>query len=474
LECDVRLVGLRERAVGHTGTSSLLMLPTKNSSLVVALVLGLASCRRHPPAPTAASASASASASAAPGDALPAPRCHGVDSEGMKATLGAPAPVASSEEGDDGIGLPFSPEIGGAAPVEGGFLVGALEQSKEGTSASLILLSSGQKASKRIDLGRVHGDVLAPRAIARGGEILAVVPDGAPNGSILRIARIADPAGDTKVTWGPDLPQGSDESDAFAVEPGDKGLLAVWDEWDVKEAHSVVKSVVIPAGDVSKIPASNVVSNAREDSEAPALTPRPGGYWAAWITNVKREPDKKERSETSEAAEPVDMGPRWITVAPLDTSGKPSSPPVAITSKTGHVQGFDLASGKDGNAIVVWREDTTSPATPGGAVRVALVRGDGSVDIHPVDDDDVGAGVPALFVDENPPDGTTGIWLSLVGEAEASRLAALDAEGRVVGDVVSDPSLGVATPLVMRGGQVLVARPRGRGVSVEVLACQKK
>jgi len=168
------------------------------------------------------------------------------------------------------------------------------------------------------------------------------------------------------------------------------------------------------------------------------------------------------------------MGPRWITVVPLDPSGKPSSPPAVITSKTGHVQGFDIAAGKDGSALVVWREDTTSPATPGGAVRVALVRGDGSVDVHPVDDDDVGAGAPALVVDESPPEGSAGIWLSLVSEAEASRLAALDAEGRVVGDVISDPELGVATPLAVRGGQVHVARPRGHGITIEALVCQKK
>jgi hypothetical protein len=337
-----------------------------------------------------------------------------------------------------------------------------------------LFLSEGEKAAKRIDLGRVHGDVLAPRVIVRDKSIVAIVPDGAPNGSILRFATVADPSGEARVVWGHDLPQGNDESEAFAAEFGDKGFVVLWDEWDAKDSHSVVKYVSFPGADLSKGSSATAISSAHDDAEAPALVIRPGGFWAAWITNVKREPDKKERTEASEAAEPVDMGPRWITVVPLDASGKPSANGAAVTSKTGHVQTFDLAAGRDGSALVVWREDTTSPATPGGAVRVAVVRADGSVDLHPIDDDDVGAGAPALLVDDSPEEGAPGTWLSLVSETDASRLAALDPEGRVLDDVVSDPALGPATPLAVRGGRVLVARPRGKGVSIEALACGKK
>src|SRR5262245_35015312 len=92
------------------------------TALAVAAEIGLVSCRRSPPTPAIATATASASASAAPKDTPPPPRCKTVDSDGLRVTLGAPAPAASAEEGDDGIGLPFSPEIGGAVPFEGGFL----------------------------------------------------------------------------------------------------------------------------------------------------------------------------------------------------------------------------------------------------------------------------------------------------------------------------------------------------------------
>lgn len=352
--------------------------------------------------------------------------------------------------------------------------MGVLEPSKDGTSAAILHLSASQTASKRIDLGKIHGDVLAPRVIARPEGVVAVVPDGAPNGSILRFAKIDDVNGEARVTWGADLPQGNDESDAFAVEPGDKAFAVAWDEWDSRDAHSVVRTAVFASMDVSKAPPSAVVSGAHEDAEAPTLARRPGGFWAAWITNVKREPDKKERGEANESAEPVDMGPRWVSVAPLDPLGKPSGSAVVVTPKAGHVQGFDLAANGDGSALVVWREDTTSPATPGGAVRVALVRADGSVDAHALDDDDVGAGVPALLLDEAPPVGAPSTWLSLASEADSARFGALGNDGRALDGIDSDPNLGVATPLAVRGGRFLVARPRGRGVELEVLACRKR
>src|ERR1041385_1194510 len=278
-------------------------LKPKNASVSL-VALAAVACHRNPPPPAVKAAVASASASATPKEEPPRPRCLGAEPPGLRVTLGAPAPApaASAEEGDDGIGLPFSPEVGGAAPFETGFAVGVLEPSKEGTNAALWLLSADRPA-KKIDLGKVHGDVLAPRIVARPDGVLAVVPDGAPNGSILRFAKIDDPAGGARVTWGADLPQGNDESDAFSVELGEKALAVAWDEWDSRDAHSVVKVATFATGDVAKAPPSVVVSAAHEDAEAPALVPRAGGFWIAWITNVKREPDKKERGETSEAAE---------------------------------------------------------------------------------------------------------------------------------------------------------------------------
>src|SRR5262249_24345794 len=161
-------------------------------------------CHRSSP-PPAKGAVASASASATPKEEPPPPRCVGVDAPGLRVTLGAaaPAPAASAEEGDDGIGLPFSPEGGGAAPFAAGVVVAVLETSKESTNAALWVLSA-ERPSKKIDLGKVHGDVLAPRVVPRPEGVLAVVPDGAPNGGILRFAKVDDVAGAAHVTWGSD------------------------------------------------------------------------------------------------------------------------------------------------------------------------------------------------------------------------------------------------------------------------------
>src|SRR6202012_3299001 len=103
----------------------------------------------------------------------------------------------------------------------------------------------------------------------------------------------------------------------------------------------------------------------------------PSGFWAAWITNLQREPDKKERAETNDNAEAVDMGPRYVTLLPLDTDGHPAGAPLSIPRRDGHVLGFDLATGKDGVALVAWRDDKTSPATAGGAAPLAVVRAGG-------------------------------------------------------------------------------------------------
>src|SRR5262245_5612912 len=121
------------------GRVSLVIFPSARAPALAAAfgsIFATCGCRCGAPTP-APSASASASASAAPKPEPPPPRCRSVEAGGLRMELGAPPPAASGEEGDDAIGLPFSPEIGGAMPLGDGFLVGVLEPSKEGTNAAL-------------------------------------------------------------------------------------------------------------------------------------------------------------------------------------------------------------------------------------------------------------------------------------------------------------------------------------------------
>ena len=129
----------------------------------------------------------------------PSPRCRGVAGAGLRFTLGPLAPVpppngnGEESDGDDDVALPFSPEIGvGAALGSDGFGVSALLPEKGATEAVLVVLSPGFAAGKIIELSKVHGDVSPPRVAASGKNLIVAVPDGAPNGTLVRLARIDD------------------------------------------------------------------------------------------------------------------------------------------------------------------------------------------------------------------------------------------------------------------------------------------
>jgi hypothetical protein len=377
-------------------------------------------------------------------------------------------------EEDEAVDLPFAPEIGGATAIDDAFAVGVLEPRGKSTNAALLVLGGALPAGKKVDLGAVHGDVVAPHAVASGHALLVAVPDGAPHGTLLRLARIDEPLGAARITWGAELLEGNDESDAFAVEAGEQSTLVAWDDWDAKAGHGVVHAVVLAPGDVAKPSPTLVLSGEHDDAEAPEVVARPGGYWVAWIANAKRAPDRKERREQQDPAETseLEMGPRYVVLAPFDGAGKPAGSPAVPTPKDGHVTGFDLASARDGGALLTWRDDRASPGTAGGTVRLALVRPDGSIEPRVITDEDVGPGAPSFVVDAAPPAGVHA-WLGVADDADALRLVALDTDGRALDELAVEPGLGLATVLAARAGKVLVSRPAGKGLEVQVFGCDK-
>jgi len=143
-----------------------------------------------------------------------------------------------------------------------------------------------------------------------------------------------------------------------------------------------------------------------------------------------------------------------------------------VTQKDGHVTGFDLIATKDGNALVAWRDDATSPGAPGGVPHLAEVRADGSTEVRDVTDDDTGAGAPTLLADPAPP-GSVQAWLSLANDSDVARLCALDAAGHALDDLAVEPSLGTAEALVVRAGRLLVARGQGKRLELDVLSCER-
>lgn len=422
----------------------------------------------------------------------PVPRCHVLEgSPGLRLTLGPRAPVApplpgtgagtEDGDGDDDVALPYSPEIGvGAALGADDFAVSALLPEKGSTSAVVAVLSRALPQGKIIELSKIHGDVSPPRVAASGKNLIVAIPDGAPNGTLVRIARVDDWAGAAHVTWGADVSQGNDESEALALEVGSKTAVVAWDDWNSKDGLEVVKTVTFAPGDVTKLSAPSVLSGPNEDAEGPLLAPRTGGFWAAWMARDARgkhpgaapAPSSKNEPPQGDTPEAVDTAPRWLMLLPLDEAGKPASAAIRVTPKDAHVQGFDLAPAKDGGALVAFRDDRAIEGTSGGIVRLVVVRADGTVDARTVSDEDVGPAVPSLLVDGASDFALPG-WLALTSDSGAARLLALDPQGRGLDVLAVEPSAGTSTLLAVRGKEILATRPRGKGVEAFVLACEK-
>ena len=392
-------------------------------------------------------------------------------------------PSDGDEEGEaNDIALPFSPEVGSAAAFDGGFAVGALLPSKAGATAVVVMLSPGGNPVRKLELGVVHGDVPPPRVAASGASLVVAVSEGAPHGSLARLSRIdvKDAMTPAAVTPGAVIPQGAGDSEAMALEIGKKSALLAWDEWDAKAGHEVIKAVSFAPSSPEKAAPPVVVSAKDVDAEAPRLARRASGFWAAWIVTAHPphptpatakplpmpEDDKREKAGTPESPEP-----QYIELAPLDADGALAGKPLAVSPKSGHVAAFDLAATKDDGALVVWRDAVTrDEQTPGGTVRLALVRADGSVEPRALVEEDVGSGVPLLLPDDAPVAGTAA-FMAVAGDNGAVRLASLDESGRGKDALALDSELGVATPLAARGGVLFVARPHGGGVDLSLLAC---
>jgi hypothetical protein len=362
--------------------------------------------------------------------------------------------------------------------------VGALVPSRGGATAVVVVLSPEGGAARKVELGKIHGDVPPPRVAASGSSLVVAVPDGAPHGSIIRLSRIDlnNTIAPSSMIPGAEVPQGAGESEAIALEVGKRSALLAWDEWDAKAGHEVIKAVAFSPSSPQKTEPAVIVSPKGVDAEAPRLARRASGFWAAWIVTAhpsrgiqrptpKNDEDKKGQG-ASDTAEPPE--PQYIELAPLDAGGALAGPPLAVSPKTGHVAAFDLAPAKDDGALVVWRDALTSDEqTPGGTVRLALVRADGSVEPRALVEEDIGSGVPLLLPDDAPESlgAGTAAFMAVAGDTGAVRLASLDESGRGKDVLALDSVLGVATPLAAHKGILFVARPHRGGVEFGMLAC---
>jgi hypothetical protein len=391
--------------------------------------------------------------------------------------IGDPGNAPRSEESEEPA-LPFAVELGSAAGWGKGFAIAALRAQGAGTEAVVALLNGDASGGKVVSLGQTHGNADAPQVAARGNDLVIVVPGSDAGGLRLRLAALRNREGPAEVIWGKELGVGKD-SQSFAVELGETGGLLAWDEYD--KQHNVLRAASFDPHDLSKVSGPRTVSRAVDDAETPRLAPRPGGFWVGFIshrlpgakaTSPRRAPKPAPSAEDDGPEELLDLGPRWLEIVPVDGQGVPTAPPRVVNPEQSHVLVFDLASTSDGGALLAWRDDRTTPGAEGGSVNVARVSGDGSIERGVIDDDEPGAGIPQLVVDETATAQDFRAWIAVSSPSDATRLGRLSLGGKLIDDLGTDPTLRGADLLAARDGRLLLARPRGLAQEITMVRCE--
>jgi hypothetical protein len=419
--------------------------------LMLAYIVG---CKKTAPPPHEEPAEAGVIAAATPGDRG---RCAPASSQ-EPFWLGPPSArqkqAGSSGDPSDPLRdetLPFASEVGDGVSWAGGFAVGVLHETDAALALAVVTLGPDGDNAQTIGLGAAHGDVEPPRIAARGNVLVAGVLEPEPNGRSLRLARVHD----ATVSWGATLHQKGGESQAFDMALGEKKGVVVWDEEDPN--RSAVMASTFDVATAANPTVARAISPASTDAESPRLLARPdGGYWLAYIARAANGDDGDARSEGE------DVGFRWLEIVPLDANGSPSAAPRPVTPKSGHVLVFDLAPADEGAALLVFRTDDTPIGSAGGQVMRTIVRS-AHVDTPTVlvEGDEVGAGVPTV----------RGGWLAVTDAADATRLAPIRVSGEMTAPLRAEPDIGTGEPIAAHHDRMLVARPSGRAVKLQVLRC---
>ena len=434
-------------------------------------------CKRKPapdPAP-AGSASAAARASALPsaGAALPVPdqpsRCRRLPGPALLLEPEAPAPARaplapgdpSPDDEDDDARLPFGVDTGAVVTLPGGFAVSGIRG-----AGSAFVAVLGERASRRVDLGELHGDVEPPALAAAGERVIVALRSSDAAGFTVKLGHVTIAAGG--VEWGQELSKlGKLVSSVDVVVSGPQGALVLQSE-DKQRASRVLLGTFSPQ-DLHQ-PLTLTALEAK-DVELPRLSARPGGFWLTWVRSlpeVKQAPKPKpDAGEDPEERELLEQGLRVVEVAKLDERGQLQGAALRLGQPRRQVVLFDVGPLASGGLLVAMRSDTAAPGVEGGALLLSEVLPDGSVRQEPLEDDEIGAGAPVLLADlaGAPPE----LWLSVSSPRDAPRLGPVRGARTFL---QADPLLGRSEVIGVGGGRFLTQRARGRGLELGALACQ--
>ena len=120
--------------------------------------------------------------------------------------------------------------------------------------------------------------------------------------------------------------------------------------------------------------------------------------------------------------------------------------------------------------LFAWRDDPTTLGAEAPSVHLARVGADGTVTFEVIDDEQVAAGAPRLFMDR---DGTAKprTWLALMGKQGRSRLGYVEPTGKLNGPLQDVEGFGLNEPLALDSSRFLLGRPRGQALDLSVVRC---
>jgi hypothetical protein len=388
----------------------------------------------------------------------------------VQLTLGGnAAPSKIDPELDPTVELPFAPEPGvGLALGEQLFATG-LRREGRSTLAMLARFGPEPESPDLVEIARLQGDAAPPRLAADGGQLIVGVQETTPTGYALRVARIEPEQLRASLVWQAAPPQSKDESNVFDLGASEGRVVVVWDEWLTEARHGRIASFVFDADPASQ---AQALSAPAVDAETPRISVRPGGYWVAWLVNLDAsagriyDPGSGGEDPTA-SVQPGSFARRGIELLMLDARGHRSGEPLRVTGADDHVVGYDLATGPEGSAWLVWRHDVPSPGAIGGRITMAEVREDGGMETSLLADSSIGAGEPSWL----PARAEPGPWLTFPDDADQTLLfrvqrpLAITESLALIGDTKRAAALGAA------GDRILFAAARGPDIEFFPARC---
>ncbi|MGE5783955.1 MAG: hypothetical protein ACM3ZE_05160, partial [Myxococcales bacterium] len=402
----------------------------------------------------------------------------------------------TEEEGDQPLpqDLPFAVTVGFAVAHPNGYAVTAVDARPGGSHSVLALLDKDVSRGTILDLGRVYGDAEPPRVVIRGEEGFVVVPDTDASGHSYRYGWVRGLNSSPRVDWLGSFEQSVDESPVYGLASTPETITFAWDELDRASRISrvrwasfdtsgrpIVISTKSPLGSNKPSHEPKWTIHTTEqgvDAESPELVSHGAGYWLSFLASETEKPRPAAGGTTPKVADAkdddvraIDLGRRGIWLVPLDMRGVQSGKPIVITSRGARVISYDLAVTSDGGAVVAYRDADATPGVEEQVIEVVRVRPDGGLVRHRIDDERVGAGTPSLLVDYEVDNGARSVWISVAGSSGETKLAELATGSAPTLDIVEEPSLAGAEPMLRRGNALLVARHRARLVGFERTDC---